>query len=262
MAVTRAVANLENDLGTRLLQRTTRSVSLTSAGRDFHAKVTGSLAELGAAVRDASNRDREPSGILRVGSSADLPASWLMPTLLRFSDKYPGVTLEVQQSSDLTCLTSLPLDVLLGFAAQGKDLRLAGFRGSRAGSAACGLFATPSYLASSATLLEPSDLRHHARVSPPWLDAPFPGYRIVCGDFVLAHQMTLLGRSLGLLPQRLAEHDVEAERMVPVLGDRFNVWIDLWIASADGPHCSRAATAFCEFAKHDLKTCGVVTQWA
>lgn len=93
--VTRAIANLESQLGTRLLHRTTRSVTLTEAGKQY---VDGAMSMLGQLdeLENALIESRAGlSGLLRVVASAGFGLAGLAPLLKSYQDKYPEVVLQV-----------------------------------------------------------------------------------------------------------------------------------------------------------------------
>jgi len=90
-AVGKAVARLEARLHTRLFERSTRRLKLTDAGAAFHRTCVQVLGELEAAEQVLAAERREPTGRLRV----DLPATFgrlkVMPALLEFAARHPGV---------------------------------------------------------------------------------------------------------------------------------------------------------------------------
>ena len=80
-ALSHAVARLEKRLGVRLFNRTTRSVALTEAGRDFVERARPALDDLRAAMDAARSQGSSPSGVLRIngapGAALDAKSSWL-----------------------------------------------------------------------------------------------------------------------------------------------------------------------------------------
>ncbi|WGM30247.1 LysR family transcriptional regulator [Brevundimonas sp. NIBR11] len=92
-ALSHAVAGLERRLGIRLFNRTTRSVSLTDAGRDFLARVAPALAEIEAAVETVNRFRATPTGCLRLNGSEG-GFERLMPTIVSFTEAYPDMRVE------------------------------------------------------------------------------------------------------------------------------------------------------------------------
>lgn len=94
-AVSQAVAKLEAEIGLALLQRTTRSVSLTEAGERFLASVGPAVAEMRSAAAALADRDTRPSGLLRLAVSSIAERFISGPLLTGFRDAYPDVRLDI-----------------------------------------------------------------------------------------------------------------------------------------------------------------------
>ena len=94
-ALSHAVAALEGRLGVRLFNRTTRSVSLSSAGERFVAEVTPALAAIRAAVEGADAQRDEPSGTLRLNTSLGAARMILAPLVLDYLRRYPKAKVEL-----------------------------------------------------------------------------------------------------------------------------------------------------------------------
>ncbi|URL57412.1 LysR family transcriptional regulator [Luteibacter flocculans] len=94
-ALSQAVASLEARIGARLFHRTTRSVRLTEAGERFVDEVGPALADIRAAIERAGDDGGEPSGSLRINTSAGA-ARWVMePLLIPFLRRHPDVRLDL-----------------------------------------------------------------------------------------------------------------------------------------------------------------------
>ncbi|WP_295460590.1 LysR family transcriptional regulator [uncultured Pseudomonas sp.] len=93
-AVSQAMRRLEDELGTSLVQRTTRSVRLTEAGERLHRQVAGPLGGLLGALEDASSAG-PPRGLLRVAVTSIAERFLDGPLLARFVEAYPEVTLDI-----------------------------------------------------------------------------------------------------------------------------------------------------------------------
>lgn len=93
-AVSQAIRRLEDELGTSLVQRTTRSVRLTEAGERLHRQVAGPLDGLLGALEDASSAG-PPRGLLRVAVTSIAERFLDGPLLARFVEAYPEVTLDI-----------------------------------------------------------------------------------------------------------------------------------------------------------------------
>jgi DNA-binding transcriptional LysR family regulator len=158
-AVSRAVAALENRLGVRLLQRTTRRVILSDAGRDYFKRCETLLAEFDGA--DAEVRDLTASlrGRLRVSAATGAGQSLIAPIVPEFLAAHPLVTLDLQLTNRYVDLVEEGYDLALRVGALAADSRLVVRR----------LLPTRRILLASAAYLErrgsprtPPQLRAHA----------------------------------------------------------------------------------------------------
>jgi DNA-binding transcriptional LysR family regulator len=113
--VTRLVGDLEDHLGVRLLQRTTRRLALTPAGEAYLDRVRGILAELEEAEEAARSHAREMSGSIRVSSLPGMATHLVAPAVAEFRRQHPKVTIELRsdvqacrtiEANDITLLTN------------------------------------------------------------------------------------------------------------------------------------------------------------
>ncbi|MBP9112248.1 MAG: LysR family transcriptional regulator [Polyangiaceae bacterium] len=113
--VSRRIADLEHSLGARLLQRTTRKLSLTEAGASYFENVSRAL----ETVADANNCAREtqaiPKGVVRLTSAMDFGVRVLPPILGEFSEKYPDIHVELELTQRAVDLVAEGVDVALRF---------------------------------------------------------------------------------------------------------------------------------------------------
>src|SRR3546814_13223087 len=94
--VTRLVADLEEHLGTRLLQRSTRSLSLTDAGQTYLNRVRNILQDIDEADAVTRSQTNELEGLLRVQSPPVLASYVLAPMLVEFRTRYPTIDIAVE----------------------------------------------------------------------------------------------------------------------------------------------------------------------
>jgi DNA-binding transcriptional LysR family regulator len=111
-SVSRQVKRLEQRLGTQLLHRSTRAITLTDAGRDFYRRVSNALAEVGDAVTSVVDSREVPRGAVRFTAPPDLGAEVLPALLATFAPRHPLVRVEVELLADTPDLvegdTTLP----------------------------------------------------------------------------------------------------------------------------------------------------------
>ena len=100
-AVSQGIRRLEDRLGISLVNRTTRSVSLTEAGERLYADVAPALRELDTAIAAASDRAGPPSGLLRLAVSSIAERFISGPLLASFAESYPDIVLDITVTDDI-----------------------------------------------------------------------------------------------------------------------------------------------------------------
>ncbi|MEO1590733.1 MAG: LysR family transcriptional regulator [Cyanobacteria bacterium J06632_22] len=155
-AISKRVAKLEDRLGVRLLQRTTRSLSLTPEGATYYDSVSGLLQELTDVSEQITARTR-PHGKLTVSASVDFGQSFLVQVMPDFLAQYPDIELDLRLSDRLVNLVNENIDVALrlGSPADSSLIR------QHLGETQLTLCASPDYLAHQGTPQTPEDLIHH-----------------------------------------------------------------------------------------------------
>lgn len=160
-AVSKNVAGLEAALGVRLMNRTTRSLTLTEEGIAFLAQARVALEALDAAVDTVAAQRVEPSGRVRISTSLAFGREQLMPALPGLMDRYPGVSVEVDFDDRVVDLVRDGYD----FALRGgtpKDSALVSRPVCRLHMV---LVASPDYLARHGVPRNPKDLHKHRLVA-------------------------------------------------------------------------------------------------
>jgi DNA-binding transcriptional LysR family regulator len=155
-AASRAVMRLEAKLGVRLLQRTTRKLSLTAAGRAYFSRIRGALAALEEAGTAASEMGEEPRGSVRVTAPPALAGS-LIPFLAAFLLRYPAIGVELSCAQGFVDLVEEGFDLALRLG----RLRDSSLVARRVGHLITGLFASRGYAARKGLPRTPADLAAH-----------------------------------------------------------------------------------------------------
>jgi DNA-binding transcriptional LysR family regulator len=109
-ALSHTIGRLEASLGVRLFNRTTRSVSLTDAGREFTARIAPALAEIQTALDQASLQRETPSGRLRINASAQ-GARAIAPLVLDFLGRYPEMEVDLVTEGRLVDIVAEGFDL-------------------------------------------------------------------------------------------------------------------------------------------------------
>lgn len=166
-AVSQAIGGLEADLGQALFRRTTRSVSLTEAGEALHRAVAPAMAEIGAALRTARDREARPGGQLRLAVSSIAEEFLAGPMLTAYAAACPGVQIDITVTDEEHDIVAGGFDagVRLGEVIE-QDMVAIPVSGPQRQLAVC----APAYLARAGRPAHPRELARHRCIG--WRPAP------------------------------------------------------------------------------------------
>ena len=156
--ISRRITDLEANLGVRLLQRTSRRLSLTDAGQELYEHCRAMISEARAGEEAVRRRTAEPTGLVRVSMPVALTDIVLAELLPRFMMRYPKVRLAIQASNRQVDLVEENVDVVvrgIGFELESSSLIQAPLCTAR-----WGLVASPVYLARNGVIDGPDALPH------------------------------------------------------------------------------------------------------
>jgi len=226
-SVSRSVAALEAELGIRLLQRTTRKLALTDAGRAYHERTRDALAALEEAQLAAASLGAAPRGLVRITAPAGFAAG-LAPVTAGFLRAHPDVRVEVELTSRYVDLVKEGFDLAIRGGPLGDSALLA----RKLGDSEHGFFAAPAYLAAAGRPRRLADLARHECVlyrtaggSAVWqVDGPGGPEqvsvrgRISADDFEFVRATVQSGLGIGFGPEPVFAPEVESgvlERVLP-----------------------------------------------
>ena len=230
-SVTRQVNSLERSLNTQLLNRSTRSVTVTPQGRQYYEKVARILQDVAEANAFAREGSDTPRGVLRGGMPVAFGRLHIAPLLHRFLTQCPDVKLELRLSDGLANLVEGELDMVIriGNLDRSSDLLILRKLASHQ-RLVCG---SPTYFERHGTPNHPDDLVHHNCLC--FTYAPreevwrFKGHEEVCEVKVtgsltvnsseVLRQACLDGVVLILMPTWLIDQDIKAGQLQAVLTD-------------------------------------------
>ena len=225
-AVSKLVSKTEEELGTRLLNRNTRGLSLTQEGVMFLERSRVILDELTSAKEELTSISGEPRGKLRV-SMPNMP-SFFLPIISRFMERYPAVTLEVDVSDRLVDVVDEGFDAVIRVG-QLSDSRLTA---RSLGSCAMNLVASPDYLRRYGVPASAEDLRSHSCIqyrypssgrTEPWpllqsasvVQSVTPS--LVCNSTDVRLGLALNGKGIVFMPGLLTEKYIASGKLEVVL---------------------------------------------
>jgi DNA-binding transcriptional LysR family regulator len=240
-SVTRAVSGLERQLGVQLLLRTTRHVSLTSAGAVYAARIAPLLEEFRRSSEELQEQQGDVAGTIRINAPMSLGQQVLPDVASGFRTQYPGVSLSLSLTDRFIDIVSDDFDLAIRISEPPKDK-------STIWRKIClvrrVLVASPAYLALKGEPEDPDDLDRHSclayderSLAETWeLRSQGRTRRVRTGQTVAGNNGDLLarlaenGEGIALLPLFIVEEALEQGRLKQVLGawEAPAIWLTLY----------------------------------
>ncbi len=224
--VSAKVARLEAALGTTLLHRTTRQVTVTETGQVYYEHCLRALAALAEAEHQIANVQGAPSGILRITAPADITQFLLAEVVTEFTYAYPDVSVDLRITNEKVDLVAEGIDLAVRIG----PLRDSTLLARKFRDISAGLYAAPRYIAQFGRPREIADLAQHRllQMGQLSLHRVFPNFPIaqdmfarsvqISTDDMLANRAFVAqGAGLGVLPDFVAQGAGDESQLVNVL---------------------------------------------
>ncbi len=268
-SISRAIASLEQELGIRLFQRTTRKLSPTEAGIIYFNRIEPLLEEMQQAVDLITESAGQPQGTLRVTASVAFGLKCIIPLLPEFEQLYPDLTVDL-------LLTDYRLDLLterIDLAIRLGQLQDSTLIAQKLMSTCYYVCASPNYLRQSEPISHPQDITNHNCLLFPiagfrsrWLFRDIRGKiskiavngRTIISNAIALQQCAIAGMGLALLPDWLINDDLESGRLIKVLPDYRVTATDFqtsaWLVYPSRSYVPLKVKVFLDFLKQHLTT--------
>lgn len=267
-SVSRAIANLEAELGVRLFQRTTRHLSPTEAGTTYFERIEPLMEEMQQAIDVTTDVSGQPKGTLRITTSVAFGHHCIVPLLPEFATRYPDLTVDLLLTDAIVDLLMDRIDVAVRLGIL-TDSTLIAQRLIPTHYAVC---ASPGYLNQVATLHTPNDVSHHHCLRFPlagfrtrWLfkdtngllsEVPVFGKTVISSAIALK-QCAIAGMGLALLPNWLVEDELQAGILVNVFPDYDVTATDFntaaWLVYPSRAYVPLKVRVFIDFLKQSME---------
>lgn len=226
--VSKAIVRLEDRLGVRLLNRTTRRLSLTEAGSELYQRSARALAGIEDAESAVSSLQTEPRGVLRISAPVFFGVHYLAPIIVEFMTQHPRIEVDVHLDDSMADLVGQGFDMAVRSSSLG-DSSLVSRRLARSSQVVC---ASPGYWKEHGVPEHPAELSGHNCLIYDYLFEPQnwefldPGGELVSvtvrgslryNNTELARHTARQGLGVLYVPTFYVGDDIARGRLVPVL---------------------------------------------
>jgi len=226
--VSKAVSKLEYETGSKLILRSTRSLSLTQAGLKFLEDTNGPLQNLEEAHKKLLGGDLILSGQLRITAPEDLGNHLIAPAIAKLSSQFPALNFELKYTNEIVDLVRDSFDIAVRIG----KLQASSFKVRKLGFVVLILVATPRYLKGRSKIRTPSDLLDHDCLGfsestfQTWsLRSAEKNVKVAIKAKILSNQMSsilqaaLADGGIAFVPKYLCQREIEAGKLVHVLNE-------------------------------------------
>ena len=254
--VSRRISRLEDRLGVRLLQRTTRSMHTTAEGEGLYRRASGPLADLASATSAVADAGDTPRGLLRVTAPVDFDRLF-GPIVVEFMARYPEVSVQIDLSARRVDLVAEGFDL----AIRAGTLEDSSLIARKLATVDLQLFASPAYLEKHGAPKRVRDLAGHEcllfRPSGTKQQWSFEGGkqpevvevtgRLGSSEYAFLRSVCLAGAGIARMPSHLGSDAVRAGTLVRVLPKRHLGRGTLSLLYPSARHLPAKARAFRDF---------------
>ena len=264
--VSKYVTRLEDRLGARLLNRTTRRLSLTEAGRVFYERSRQGLADIEDAQAEVSRLQGEPRGTLRLNAPMSFGILHVAPALPEFLNLHPDVTVDMNLDDRIVDMIEEGFDVSVRIS----ELPDSSLVARRLGPCRHAIVAAPAYLERCGTPRTPEELRNHNIITYRYQESAHewhfltPGNKpisvAVSGSLMMNNSLAvrealLEGVGITRTPTFVVGKDIQEGRLIPVLSEYQILEVTIFLVYPQRRHLSPKVRAFADFmAKRITKT--------
>ena len=239
--ISRRISALETRLGKRLVERTTRRITLTEAGLAFASDLREVLTRLADAEGRMQSEGSEPQGVLRVTMPTAYGRTMVLPRVAALARRYPRLRFELDLSDRYADI----LDEGFDLAIRNAEPTQTGLVAQRIDRYSLHVCAAPDYLAKHKPIERPEDLVAHSsivlRTYAPRSRWRFEwsgdlieieiAPRIIASDMMAVRSLAREGAGIAILPSFLAREDIKSGKLVELLADAGLPAINVFAAS-------------------------------
>lgn len=262
--VSKYVTRLEDRLGARLLNRTTRRLSMTEVGQVFYERSQRALGEIDEAEAEVSRLQGEPRGELRLSSPMSFGILHVAPLLPAFQERYPDLAVDMVLDDRKTNLVDEGFDLAIRIG-ELPDSSLVARRLGPCRHVVCG---SPEYFARNGVPQSPEDLAGHPVLIYRYQDAPAEwrlldsdgnyhqvaiNSRLQMNNSLALREALLKGGGVTLTPTFVVGADIRAGRLMAVLTAYKTLEVSVYAVYPQRKHLSPKVRALVDFLSDHIK---------
>jgi len=255
--ISKEITRLEKRLGSRLLNRTTRTISLTDTGRAYFERCEQIVIDAENAQRSINQLQDTPRGLLRVNAPNSFSQKKLMELLPCFLNEYPEIQLEVEFNDRIIDVVAEAFDVVVRVG-QHKDSNLVARQLSRTKSV---IVASPSYIKQHGTPKVAADLAEHHCIAYSLLPSPTNWEfkkdgkvshvtikpRALCNTAELEVSMVKQGIGITRLPLFCCEEEIKTGELISIMQDYDPIELGIYAVYPHRQYLTPKVRAFVDF---------------
>ncbi|WP_295895640.1 LysR family transcriptional regulator [uncultured Vibrio sp.] len=263
--ISKEITKLEDRLGVRLINRTTRSISLTPEGELYYKQCLQITDDAEQAESSVNQRQLEPKGSLKVSCPISFGMPQLKPILAKFLTRYPKVNLDLNMTGRQVDVVADGFDVVIRTANQLEDSSLI----SRLLINSYGVtVASPDYLSAHGTPKHPSELSQHKIITYSYAKAPNVWQyqtpqgeplsvqlesRVITNSPEMEIELAIAGQGITRMPKFNVDDKLESGELVVLFEDYKKVPINVYLVYASRKHMSAKVRCFIDFVVSELE---------
>lgn len=260
--ISRRLTQLEESIGEHLLNRSTRSVSLTTLGQMYFDQCVNPLTECMMAVKHLNNSHYQLSGTIKVTAPINLTHQWLANCIFSFMQQYPDIKIDLMVTNRIVDLTALSIDIAIRVG----NLDDSNWVAKKLFLSKNILCASPKYLASNSLPSHPVDLKNHRLIcsnhSNEWTLKNINTQELYVTDitshFVVDDTQLMINaakQDLGIcfVPEQFVESDIKNSKLIRILPEWIGIPRPVYVMVRDRNYIPNRVKIFKEYIEQYLQ---------
>ena len=262
--ISKKITKLESRLGVRLLNRTTRSISLTHEGELYFKQCMSIVNDAEQAEASISQQQQKPQGTLKISCSTSFGLSHLRFILTQFMQTYPEVNIELDISENMVDVVADGFDVVIRATHVLEDSSLVS---RKLLSSYAVTVASPAYLKKHGTPQHPNELVDHQFIAYSNIKNPNRLHytslqgeaiivpvknRMLTNSSMMEVELAIAGVGITSLPKFIVEEQLKSGLLVSILDDYQHIDINIYLVYASRQHMASKVRVFIDFMMQKL----------